>query len=136
MSTTKAREPRRHSDEFKLEVAGSYLRGEGTYRTLEKKYGVSKSRIHFWVRNFADTIGINPTEMSSKTPKSEQKPSDGSTSHMNHKEAEISALKEQLKQVQKDLACQRMRADVYNRMIDLDEDRWKIAIRKKSGAKQ
>ena len=130
MSTTDTSKPRHFDEDFKMEVAGSYLRGDGTYRTLEKKYGVSKSRIHSWVRNFAKKINATPSEVMNKKPTTERQTSGNTQSAPTAQEKEIASLREQLKQAKKDLAYERMRADVYDRMIDLAENRWKIEIRK------
>lgn len=68
--------------------------------------------------------------MTDMTPNAQEGQSGNSPSETNDKDKEIAMLKDQLWQAKKDLEYQRMRADVFDRMIDLAEDRWKINIRK------
>lgn len=112
MSTIYNKNNGHYSDDFKIKVAGCYLRGEGTYRELEKKFGAPKSRIHAWVRIFAESIDINPSAtMTDMTPNAQEGQSGNSPSETNDKDKEIAMLKDQLWQAKKTLstsACARM----------------------------
>ena len=43
---------RRYSTEFKLQLAQSYLDGEGSLRTIAKKHGVGHSVLRIWVEKY------------------------------------------------------------------------------------
>lgn len=124
---------RKFSDDFKIEIVNRYLEGEESYRTLSKKTGVGKTQICNWVRIFAEEINANPSEdMKTNKPTVDV----AVTTTGQSLQAEIDKLRKKLEQTRKELTFERMRATAYDRMIDLAENRWKIEIRKKSGAKQ
>ena len=50
--------------------------------------------------------------------------------------ADLKALKAELLKTQEALRMERLRADAYDRMIDIAEANFKIPIRKKAGVKQ
>lgn len=48
---------------------------------------------------------------------------------------DIKELKEKIRQLEKELKHERLRADVYDELINVAEENFKIQIRKKAGAK-
>lgn len=133
MSTTTSQV--RHFDEqFKIEVARRYLRGEGSYRELSRKTGVGKSQIFDWVRNFAEKINAIPSEPMKK--KGKKICENVNIKETTDKDKEIATLRKQLAEKEKELAWERLRAEAYDTMIGIAEKRWNIEIRKKAGAKQ
>lgn len=108
----------RYSDEFKETVVKEVLDGIITKEEAKRRYGIrGNSAVLNWIRNFEFTL--NPTmEKIKKTGKS-----------LEELEAENLRLKQELEMEQ-------LRSRALNVMIDIAEDRFKIPIRKKSGAKQ
>ncbi len=52
------------------------------------------------------------------------------------KSPEIQALEREIARLQAELERAEIKAELYNRMIDLAEEKFNIPVRKKSGAKQ
>ena len=49
---------------------------------------------------------------------------------------DVKKLKEKIRQLEKELKHERLRADVYDELINVAEENFKIQLRKKAGAKQ
>lgn len=45
---------RKHSNEFKLQVVQAYEKGEGGYKHLAKKYGITYSLVQKWVNQYRE----------------------------------------------------------------------------------
>ena len=94
--------------------------------TISKKINLDPATIRRWIRNFAtennpSEHAMNDTEVTdNKTPRY---PND------------IKELKEKIRQLEKELKHERLRADVYDELINVAEENFKIQIRKKAGAK-
>ncbi len=58
----------KHSFEFKLKLVRAYLQGEGSFRSLRKKYGVDYSTIKRWCANYKE-YGEEPLKRSRKYQK-------------------------------------------------------------------
>ena len=94
--------------------------------TISKKFNLDSDTIRRWIRNFA--AENNPSEHAMKTTEvTDNKPSGCPD--------DIKELKEKIRQLEKELKHERLRADVYDELINVAEENFKIQIRKKAGAK-
>ena len=87
-----------------------------------------------WIRKFAaENKGKTPAMARTKKPKKEETTSKATSIEAEEDiqalKAELSALKDKLKQAE-------MRADLYDEMINVAEKKFKVEIRKKAGAKR
>ena len=79
------------------------------------------STVTVWIRKFAhENLEIEPQMKKSITPTPE----------------DYAKLQAEVARLQKALKTEHMRAELYNKMIDVAEDMFKISIRKKAGPKQ
>lgn len=115
-----------YSDDFKLKVVQEYLTTEIGREALHKKYHlVGNSYIYNWMRKF----GLTKPDQEQPRIQSTMTKEAGKTS----KERELEA---KIKQLEKDLEHERLRAQAFETMITIAERDLKIPIRKKPGAKQ
>lgn len=91
------------------------------YVRIGKKLGVSYSCIANWIRNFA---AANPEIHAQMKKDTAPTPED------------YAKLQAEVARLQRALKTEHMRAELYNKMIDVAEDMFKISIRKKAGPKQ
>lgn len=105
----------------RTEVVAAYVKGRGSFRELELKYGISGSTIHRWVKEHE--AGKRPKRVARRTAEEA----------MTVKETEMSA---DVKRLRKELEEARMYNKLLNAMIDIAEEQFEIPIRKKPGAKQ
>lgn len=108
------------TDALRFQIIEEYLSGASKY-SLAKKYKLSSpARIRHWLRIFGIEEPQESIIMTNK-PKKEN--------------AELAALKQELKRIKAELAYERMRADAFETMIDLTEEDLKISIKKKDVTK-
>ena len=91
------------------------------YGCIGKKLGISPSTVAHWISIFAETnpeIHEQMKKDTTPTPK------------------DYAKLQAEVARLQKALKTEHMRAELYNKMIDVAEDMFKISIRKKAGPKQ
>ena len=122
--------PARFSETFKKAVIEEYLRTGTPKAQIQSKYGIKfRSAINTWMENYGytDPYQNNPklaliteSEMAQKHISTIQSPSD---------------LEAKIKLLEKQLDDERLRADMYNRMIDLAEKTYKIPVRKNFNTK-
>ena len=105
----------------RIEVVAAYLKGRGSYRELESKYGISASTIQRWVKDHE----------AGRKPIRKRKERDGEA--LTAKETEMSA---DVRWLRKELEEARLYNKLLNAMIDIAEEQFEIPIRKKSGAKR
>ena len=89
--------------------------------SIGKKLGIPSSTIYEWISNFASA---NPEIHAQMKKDSGPTPED------------YAKLQAEVARLQKALKTEHMRAELYNKMIDVAEDMFKISIRKKAGPKQ
>lgn len=107
-----------YSDEFKESVVKEVLDGLICKDEARRRYGIKgKSAVLNWIRKFEG----------SKTRSMNKKNKTGKS--LEELEAENVRLKQELE-------IEQLRSRALNVMIDIAEDKFKIPIRKKSGAKQ
>ena len=111
---------------------------------------VSRSTITVWIRNFVsehpDKRVMRYSEIilsdasndkgSVKNPAEVSNAKESAAEDSNSKPTDVKALQDEISRLKQELAHESMRADAYNKMIELAEERFKISIRKKSGVKQ
>ena len=120
--------------DIQSQVVKEYLETGAGYRTLAKKYGISRTTINKWVLIHQGIHNIAPTQkqqqyfssaMNSNLPKKEQQ----QTEQLNELQQKIALLEKQLE-------WEKMRAFALDTMINIAEDKLNISIRKKSGNQQ
>lgn len=116
---------RKHfSQEFKFKVVQEVLTGKYSKEEARRIYGIKgKSDILYWIRQFSGQqnyrVARSPI-LSIEDMKVDKEKND--------KDERIRILEEQLRR-------ETLRADLYEKMVDVAEDQLKIDIRKKSIAK-
>lgn len=117
------------TEEFKFKVAREYMETEMSQESLMKKFGIrGKGCITNWIRKFG--LMPEPTEKRKNGYRSY---------HMKkgkEKTVEERVLEKKVKELEKQLEHEKLRSEALDTMIRIAEDRFKIAIRKKSGTKQ
>lgn len=110
------------SDENRLSIIDEYLNG-ASKASLARTYKLKNPQIiSEWIRIFGIEDSRNPIDPLMRT-----KPCTESD--------ELKALRNELKQAKLGLYKEKMRADFYEKMVDVAEDMFNISIRKKAGAK-
>lgn len=114
-----------YSQEFKLKVVEEVLLGKYSKSEASRVYGIKgKSSILEWTRQFSGEEGYDKRGKvlnSQKTEVSQEKIKDQTI--------KIIELEEALRK-------EKIKVKLSNKMIDIAEEEYGIAIRKKSGAKQ
>ena len=109
-----------------------YLVEGKTYRQLAKKYDVSRSTINKWIlihqgiHDLPRSKRQHSYDLQQMTPKKIPKPQIPL-----HPDTE-----EKIRQLEQQLAYEKLRADALDMMINIAEKQLNIDIRKKSGAQQ
>ena len=120
----------RYSEAFKRSVIEDYLASGISKERIQLKYGIrSKSAIHHWMKVF----GYTDTE--EKAIKLESINPVTLAKHPISKPTSTLELEAKIKLLERQLEDERLRADMYNRMIDLAEKTYKIPVRKNSNTK-
>ena len=121
-----------YSEAYKRQIIEEYLHTGIPKMQLQEKYGIKfKSAIATWMKllgyvdiyqNSSNLPIVNPTELPKKNSYKKREPPADTL------EKENSLLKRQLED-------ERIRSEMYNRMIDIAEQQYKIPIRKNSNTK-
>ena len=106
----------------KTSILRAVQEGRMTIREAMIAYRVSSSTINQWMRNYKREKGELASVMGTKNSSKDKQSDDVS-------DTEKEALKKALQQAQ-------LQIHALNTLIDVAEDKFKIAIRKKAGAKQ
>ncbi len=121
----KKEKPTYYSEEFKWKVVQEVLSGRFTKEEARKIYGIrSNCAILYWMRKYSGIDdyrqGGSPIGISEQMQKMKEKSKD----------------QKRIKELEEALERERVRADLWQKMIEIAEEDYKIDIRKKSGAKQ
>jgi transposase len=120
--TIKRKEKRKRSDYnlgFKLAVVGQVEKGEMTYRQAQAAYGIQgKSTVLVWLRKHGSLDWRNPGLLFMNQPKTKETPA------------------QKIKRLERELADERLKNEILNRMIDISDQQYGTALRKKYSAKQ
>jgi transposase len=122
-----------YSEEFKKKVIKEYLETELTKREILDKHGIkANSAIQEWMRKFGitdpygkkDYLGlINVNRLKKKKPE------------LSEVELENYALNKRIKELEKLLSEEKIRSEMYSRVIEVAEKDLKINIKKKLDTK-
>lgn len=112
-------------DALRLQIIEEHLSGASKF-SLVRKYKLRDSgRITAWMRTFGMSEYIKPVPSGFMNKKKELSDSEA-----------LQELRLENKRLKAELAKAKMSADAYNKMIDVAERVFHVAIRKKAGAKQ
>jgi transposase len=111
----------------KTSVLRAVLEGRMTVREAMIAYRVSSSTINGWIRKYKREKG----ELASIMPNKNTSPDD-----QGGEAEELESLKKELQKVQQALNEEKLKVQALNTLIDVAEDKLKISIRKKAGAKR
>jgi transposase len=104
-----------------------YEEGYGEDR-ISRLLPVSHSTVSRWITIFA--------KEKKKIPVMKVKRSYQSTKSVQEQGIDVQSLQKRVKELEAQLSRAEMKAKFYDKMIDIAEAKFKISIRKKSGAKQ
>lgn len=121
------REGTRYTEEFKRAVIEEYLKGTATKKDLSDKHGIrGKGAFQSWMRELGyidhrmRPVRIRATLATPmKGPENE----------------DIHALRKRIKELERELDDEKLRAEAYARLIELAEREQGISIRKKDNTK-
>ena len=125
--------PRIYSEDFKKKIIAEYLETNQTKREILDKYGIrSNSPIQKWMRKYGiidpyakkDYLGVmNPHRMKKSKPE------------LSELELQIKALQQKNKLLEKQLSDEKIRSEMFVRVIEIAETELKLPIRKKYDTK-
>lgn len=99
---------------FKLSVVDQVEKGEMSYKQAQQRYGIQgRSTVLVWLRKHGKLDWSKPSRHMKSTPKSKETPA------------------QQIKRLEKELADEKARNLILNRMIDISDREYGTAIRKK-----
>lgn len=98
-------------------------------KKISRIFPINPSTVTTWIRNFA----LDHPEMIRKCMKRTPPPVEIKKSEMPD---DVQSLKAEISRLKRELADANLRADAFNEMINVAEERFNIPIRKKAGAKQ
>lgn len=104
---------------FKLTVVDEVEKGNMTYKQAQKRYGIQgKSTVLVWLRKHGNLDWSNPNLHFMSTPKGKETPAQA------------------IKRLEKQLADEKLKNLILNKMIDISDQQYGTAIRKKYLSKQ
>lgn len=104
---------------FKLAVVAQVEKGEMTYKQAQATYGIQgKSTVLVWLRKHGRLDWSNPGLFFMNEPKSKETPA------------------QKIKRLEKELADERLKNELLNKMIDIADQQYGAGLRKKSSARQ
>ena len=126
METEKKVEVRQiYSERFKRHVIEEYLRGGASKIEIQRRHGISfKSAIVTWMKRLGYTEGLSNLPAHKRievAKKSNPTPPEN--------------LEARIKLLERQLADEKLRSEMLDRMVDLAEKTYKIPVRKSSGTK-
>lgn len=102
---------------FKLAVVSQVEKGEMTYKQAQKTYGIQgRSTVLVWLRKHGTLDWSQPRRVA--MPKSKETPA------------------QKIKRLERELSDEKLRNEILNKMIDLSDQQYGTAIRKKFSPKQ
>jgi len=117
--TRKKRTQRDYNMGFKLSVIAQVEQGEMTYKQAQRIYGIQgRSTVLVWLRKHGNLDWSKPQIHFMPSPQRKETPA------------------QKIKRLEKELADERIRNKILNTMIDISDQQFGTAIRKKYLAKQ
>lgn len=115
----KKRSQRNYNMAFKLAVIDEVEKGNMTYKQAQERYGIQgKSTVLVWLRKHGNLDWTNPNLHFMSTPNSKETPA------------------QTIKRLEKQLADEKLKNHILNKMIDISDKQYGTAIRKKYSSKQ
>jgi len=100
---------------FKLAVVSQIEKGEMTYKQAQVSYGIQgKTTVLVWLRKHGSLDWSHPEVYAMKNPKAKETPA------------------QKIKRLEKELADERLKNEILNKMIEISDQQYGTAIRKKS----
>lgn len=113
-----------YPEDFKLRVVKEVLSGKYNKEEARRIYGIqSNCAILYWIRQFSGQLNYREGGISQINPEL-----------MENKKQEIDK-DQKIRDLQVQLKKEQLRADLWQKMVDVAEEELKIDIRKKYGAK-
>lgn len=104
---------------FKLSVINEVEKGNMTYKQAQKRYGIQgRSTVLVWLRKHGNLDWSNPNLHFMSSPKSKETPGQA------------------IKRLEKQLADEKLKNLILNKMIDVSDKEYGTAIRKKYSSQQ
>lgn len=120
--TLKKRKKRTQQDYslgFKLAVVAQVEKGELTYKQAQTAYGIQgRATVLVWLRKHGSLDWRNPGLYFMNQPKTKETPA------------------QKIKRLEKELSDERLKNEILNRMIEISDQQYGTALRKKYSAKQ
>jgi transposase-like protein len=107
---------------LKTKIIEEYLQGEMSFAMLSRRYGIHPGVISRWIRVIKNGRPMVTRKISKFTGMAQQ--------------STIEQLQEQIKQLKRQLEDEQIRAELYEKMIEIAERDLGIPIKKKYGAKR
>lgn len=113
------RTQRDYSLGFKLSVVSQVEKGDMTYKQAQKRYGIQgRSTVLVWLRKHGNLDWSKPKLYAMSDPKSKETPA------------------QKIKRLERELADEKLKNLILNKMIDISDKQYGTSIRKKSSPKQ
>ena len=117
--TVARRTQRNYNLSFKLSVVRQVEEGEMTYLQAQRAYGIQgKSTVLVWLRKHGKLDWSKPSLHTMSLPTRKETPA------------------QKIKRLEKELADEKLRNEILNTMIDISDQQYGTAIRKKFSPKQ
>ena len=119
------RQASHYSEEFKWQVVQEVLSGKITKEEARRVYNIKgKSLVLYWIRRFS---GIENYMLAGSKPIAD---------HLEiFRMKELSKKDKRIKELEEKLQREKLRADLWQKIVELSEEQLNIDIRKKYGAK-
>jgi transposase len=118
----------RYTESFKRQVVEEYLRSSHSQSYLERKYDIGKNgAIRDWMRQ----LGYVDAGQKARYLPASISPSLASKKKKNEPAEPTASLQKRIKELERRLKDEQLRAEMYSRMIDITEQDLNITIRKK-----
>lgn len=117
--------PNIYSEEFKWRVVKEVLEGRYSKEEAKRIYGIrGKSAVLYWMRQFSGVTDYRKGGI----PLCDIEPMESSK--------ELRLLQQRITELEQERDRERLRADLWQKMVELAEEHLKIDIKKKFGARQ
>lgn len=118
-NTREKRTQRDYNLGFKLSVIAQVEKGEMSYKQAQTAYGIQgRSTVLKWLRKHGSLNWNDPRVHTMSSPKTKETPA------------------QKIRRLEKQLADERLKNEILNRMIDLSDGQYGTSIRKKFLSKQ
>ena len=113
--------PRQKRQEIREEVLRLYAETDRSYGEIAEELSIQWRTVEYIIRNFASELPTVPVMRKKKQDTTAE---------------DIAALRAEVMRLRKDLRHEKLRAEALDTMIDVAEEMFGIAVRKKAGTKQ